>query len=583
MKQFLKYTLATLCGLLLFGLLQVVFFFTFIGAIAGMSETTTLLEGYSVYHIRLTGTLSERVADDTFMSLLSQASGQETPQQLGLDDLLRNIRLAKENDNIAGIYLEGGNLSAGYASLQELRHALQDFKESGKFVVAYADNYSQSNYYLASVADSVYLNAHGSLSWSGLSSNVTFYSRALEKLGVEMQVVKVGTFKSAVEPYILTKMSEANRLQMKTMLDDIWDVVTTDVAQSRHVSVEQLNYLADRYLLLRPAEEIAASGLIDSLVYEQDMKKILSDLACFGIPDNYHLVSHRAMLKVPEAKQKYEKNKIAVIYAEGSITDAEGDGIVGKKMVETINKVADKDNVKAVVLRVNSPGGSAYASEQIWHALNLLKQKKPLIVSMGDYAASGGYYISCMADSIFLQENTLTGSIGIFGLIPNFAGLSRKLGIDYDGVSTHRLGSTNADMVLRGMNPEQRALMQGEINRGYELFVSRCAEGRKMTVAEIKAIAEGRVWSGQRAIEIGLADAVGDIRTAIAAAAGKAGLETYDIVTYPKLTDDLTKLMEALSGTSVKERRLLEQLRQIEQLAEQPSLQARLPFEISIK
>lgn len=579
MKQFFKYTLATLCGLVLFGILQGMLFFMFVGALASVGSSTTTLKPHSVYHLRLSGTISERVADDTFTALLAQASGQDMPQQLGLEDILRNIRLAKDNPNIDGIYMEGGDVAAGYATMQEVRRALQDFKESGKFVVAYADSYAQSNYYLASVADAVYLNAHGSLLWAGLSSSITFYSRALEKLGIEMQVVKVGTFKSAVEPYILTKMSEANRLQMRTMLADIWSVLVEDVAESRGLTAEQLNALADRYMLLRPTEEVAASGLIDSLLYEQDMKQILTELTA---TEDYQLVSHSAMLGVVPTK-KYEKNKIAVIYAEGGITDEEGDGIVGKDLVKTINQVADKENVKAVVLRVNSPGGSAYASEQIWHALTLLKEKKPLVVSMGDYAASGGYYISCMADSVFAQENTLTGSIGIFGLIPDVSGLTDKLGVDFDGVGTHRLSTTGSDMVLKGMTGEQRALMQGEINRGYELFVGRCATGRQMTTAQIKAIAEGRVWSGKQAIEIGLVDALGGTDDAIAAAADRAGLANYDIVTYPELTDDLTKMIEALSGTSAAERSLVHTLRHIEQMAASPSLQARMPYEITIR
>lgn len=578
MKQFLKYTLATITGLLIFSVIGIFLTSAILGTIVAMQEPTAVLQPHSVYRINLSGTLAERTDNDPFTEALEQLSNRSTNRQIGLNDLLANIQTAKENPNIDGIYLYGGNLSAGYASMQEIRAALLDFKSTGKFIIAYADDYTQSNYYLASVADKIYLNPQGSVNWSGLYTTLAFFSRALDKLGIEMQVVKVGTFKSAVEPYILTQMSDANRLQMNSMLQDIWNSIVSDVAQSRSLTTEQLNNYADMNMLFRPAELLTDYGLTDSVVYTQDMKTILE--AATGTT-KYKLVSHSEMLNLPTDK-KYIKDKIAIIYAYGDITDEEGDGIVGKEMVKTIDKVAADSKVKAVVLRVNSPGGSAYASEQIWHALTLLKQQKPLIVSMGDYAASGGYYISCMADTIIAQDNTLTGSIGIFGLIPNISGLTDKLGIDYDGVKTHHLSSLSTDMVIKGMNAEERALMQRRIDRGYHLFVSRCAEGRGMTKKAIEQIAEGRVWSGRRAIEIGLVDKIGTIDDAVRTAAHMANLTTYDIVDYPKQKDSMTQFLEKLSGTSDTEKALLREIQAIEKMIQQPAIQARLPYNLTI-
>lgn len=549
------------------------------GALVAMQEKTTILKPHSVYKINLNGTLTERADYNPFAEAIGEISGKSIEQQIGLNDLLNNIRIAKENPNIDGIYLYGGNLSAGYASLQEIKEALSDFKTSGKFIVAYADTYSQSNYYLASVADKIYLNQQGSVNWAGLYTTIAFFSRTLDKLGIEMQVVKVGTFKSAVEPYIATGMSDANRLQMNTMLQDIWAEVVADVAQNRNLTTEQLNRYAEMNMLFQPAELSVEYGLIDQLVYQQDMKAVLEQSTG---SDNYQLISHTDMLNLPDNK-KYIKDKIAIIYAEGEITDNEGDGIVASKLVKTIDKIAKDSKVKAVVLRVNSPGGSAYASEQIWHALTLLKKEKPLVVSMGDYAASGGYYISCMADTIIAQDNTLTGSIGIFGLIPNTGGLTDKLGIDYDGVKTHHLSSLSTDMMLKGMNAEERALMQNMINRGYDLFVGRCAEGRNMTNEAIRKIAEGRVWSGKRAIEIGLVDKLGNINDAIQTAADMAHLYTYDIAEYPKQTDSMTKLLETLSGTTDSEKTIIREIKTIEQMLKQPAMQARLPYNLNIR
>ena len=581
MKEFLKYTFATVCGLIVFMVLcSVMMVFSIAGiAISGAGDAKTEVKQHSVYKLDLDGVVSEQTAQNEYSALFADALGRSNDKEYGLDDILRNIRLAKRNDKIDGIYLCGGNLSAGFAQRQEIRRALADFRESGKFVVAYADSYSQGNYWLASVADKLYVNDYGGVDWSGLSSSIMFYRRALEKLGIEMQVLKVGTYKSAVEPYVNTEMSEANREQMNVLLGDLWDEVKKDVAASRGLTVEKLSELADRQMMLVEPSELVAEGLVDSLIYSQDIKVILEQLTG---TENYHVLNHSEMLNVP-SKEKSRSDKVAVIYAEGAISDNGSDGIVGKKMVKLIDKLRKKDEIKAVVLRVNSPGGSAYASEQIWHALELLKAEKPLVVSMSDYAASGGYYISCGADYIYAEENTLTGSIGIFGLVPNVSGLRDKLGLDIDGVGTNKLSQLQTNMIYKGMNDEERELMQAEINRGYERFVSRCAEGRGMSTKDIKQIAEGRVWSGKRAVELGLVDGIGNLADAIKLASEKAELDKYSVSTYPDATDKWMDILNSLIGQDDEERVLLSKVKEIRQLMREPSLRAELPYKIYIR
>lgn len=581
MKQFFKYVLATLCGLVLYGILSGILMFVWmISVVLSLSSSTdsVQLKEHSVYRICLKGELVERNEQDEMLVAVSQLFDTELPNVLSLQDVIDNINYAKDNPNIDGIYLDGGSLSAGFASREALRRALVDFKESGKFIFAYADTYTQGNYWLASVADSVCLNSDGVLVWNGLSANVMFYSRMLEKIGVEMQVLKVGTFKSAVEPYILTEMSEANRLQMQTLVEDMWKVVKEDVSLSRNISIENLDSLADINMTYQAPSFLVECGLVDELIYSQDVKTLLTEMT--GTED-YHFVSHSSLLSLRQ-EDKTKSDKIAVLYAQGDIVDEGDEGIVGKKMVKTIDKLTKDDDVKAVVLRVNSPGGSAYASEQIWHALQLLIDKKPVVVSMGDYAASGGYYISCGADSIFAEETTLTGSIGIFGIIPSVAELTDKIGIDFDGVGTNRFSLSESDMVFKGMSEEERGLMQAMINRGYELFVSRCADGRAKTTDQIKEIAEGRVWSGIRAKEIGLVDELGGLDRAIASAAVMANVEDYRVVVA---NEDKKSFFELLldTTTSEEEKAVVNFYKNIKQAVKQPTLQARLPYNVEIK
>ncbi len=587
MKQFLKFTLATIVGIFVVWLLAVLIFFAVAGAIAGSADKSTVLKPNSIYQIDLKGTLIERSEDDPFSAAFGHLTHQSVESTLGLDDLLRNIQKAKTDPNIVGIYLNGGSLIAGIASIEEIRNALLNFKKSGKFIVAYADNYSQGMYYLASVSDKILINPEGMLNLKGLSAQTMFLKNTLDKLGVEMQVVKVGTFKSAVEPFVLTKMSDANKLQVSVFLNSIWNSLIGEISASRKIPVDSLNHYADQMMMFQPTEKAKQYRLVDSLVYVDQVDTILkSYLKDKADKEKLIFVKTSALVKVPDT-EKFNKNKVAVIYAVGEITDEQGDGIVAKDLIKTIHKVTKDSAIKAVVFRVNSPGGSAYASEQIWRALELLKAKKPLIVSMGDYAASGGYYISCLADQIVAQPTTITGSIGIFGLIPNIQGLNKKLGITYDGVKTNKM--SDAISINRPFTPEERDLMQNYVNRGYELFVKHCADGRKMKVDQIKAIAEGRVWTGKDALKIGLVDRIGGLNDAIQIAAQKAKLSSYNISEYPEKEDFATKLMKdftddmetKLIKTQLGERyTLFKQLQQVDKLN---GIQAHMPYYFSIE
>ena len=587
MKQFLKFTLATIVGIIITSILFALISFAIVGAIAGASDSATVLKPNSVYELNLEGTLIDRSQDDPLTGAFASAMGKTSENSIGLDDVLSNISKAKNDANIVGIYLKGGSLSGGIASIKEIRNALIDFKKSGKFIVAYADNYSQRMYYLVSVADKILLNPQGMLELKGLSAQTMFFKKTLDKLGIEMQIVKVGTFKSAVEPLVNTKMSDANRLQVTVFMNSIWNTILKEIAVSRKIQFEKLNMYADEMMMFQPTEKAKQYALVDSLVYIDQVDSILKKCAKnLKKDDKLVFVKHSSMMKVADTA-KYDKNKVAIIYAVGEITDDEGEGIVAKTMVKTINDVAKDEQVKAVVFRISSPGGSAFASEQICHALTLLKAKKPVIVSMGDYAASGGYYIACMADQIVAQPNTITGSIGIFGVIPNVSGLNEKLGITYDGVKTNRM--SDAISVTRAFTPEERSLMQNYVNRGYELFVKRCAEGRKMKPEQIKAIAEGRVWTGEDALKIGLVDKIGGLNDAVKMAVAKAKLTTYNINEYPEKEDFATKFMKNFTKdiqTSLLKSQMGEQYNafvQIRNLGKINGIQARMSYDLIIE
>jgi len=543
MKQFFKFTLAATVGVLIASIISMLLFFGIIGAIIASGEGVTTLKPNSVYQLDLIGTLEERAEDNPFDFLSERFGGGRT---IGLDEILSNIRKAKENPKIVGIYLNIGSFSAGFASLKEIRDALLEFRESGKFIVAYADHYTQRMYYLASVADKVLLNPIGMVSFHGLSSTTTFFTNMLRNVGVEMQILQVGEFKSAVEPFTETRMTPANREQVSVFINSIWNNVLSEISASRGIPVERLNAYADEVLTFREAEKALNAGFVDKLVYRSQVREIIESFIDDTSRHSLSLVRHAEMNRVPR-NERFQRNKIAVIYAVGGIDMSENDGIVSRRLVRTINRVAEDDNIKAVVLRVNSPGGSAYGSEQIWHALTELREKKPLIVSMGDLAASGGYYIAVAGDKIVAQPNTLTGSIGVFGQIPNFAGLANRIGLTFDVVKTNRM-SEGIITGYRAFTPDERAIMQHFVNRTYDLFIQRIVEGRGMTVEEVKAVSEGRVWTGECALALGLVDELGGLDRAIALAAEAAELENFAIVNFPEKEDFITILMRGLSG-----------------------------------
>ena len=536
------------------------------------SSGTTKVKDNSVYCLEMKGVVIEQAQEaNPFAALMgSMPYGASQEETIGLDDILSNIRAAKANDKIKGICLKGGALSVAPASAKAIRDALADFKQSGKWIIAYADNYGQMNYYIVSVADKIYLNPQGSIAWHGLGGARGYFKRILDKIGVEMQVLKVGTFKSAVEPYIRTSMSDADRQQTEVYLHGIWDDMTAAIGESRNISVEKLNAYADEYMDVQPQEKYLEYGLVDSLVYVQTIDSVLKDLT--GTKD-FKLLSHSKMNGVKRDEPE-GKSQIAVVYAAGEITDETGDGIVAKKMLKTLRKVQKNEDVKAVVFRVNSPGGSAYASEQIWHAVKLIQEQGiPVVVSMGDYAASGGYYISCEADYIFAEPTTLTGSIGIFGLIPNIAKLRDKIGYDVDGVGTNKHAMMQSNMTMKGMDENERALMQTMIERGYDTFTGRCAEGRNMPQDEIKRIGEGRVWLGKDALKLGLVDELGNIDNAIAKAAELAELEEYSLTYYPEKTDPMEEILKMFDNSSDEEKMVAK----LRELVKQPRIMMLAP------
>ena len=544
MKNFLKTTLAVFVALILFTIISGIVSISMLGAIASMGSTETTLQDNSILKINLTGTLTERVNEESLEYLLAQANNQPTP--LGLNDLRSALDKATTSNQIEGVYLNCGSLSASPASAQELRNLIENFKnESGKPVYAYGDNYSQSAYWIASIADTLILNPQGTIGLVGMATQIPFFHEALDKLGVKMEIFKVGTFKSAVEPYILDEMSEPNRLQNEKMLSSMWTEIVEDIASSRAISANDINQHIDKGLVFSEANNILNQGFIDLIKYENEVTALLKEQ--FG--EDIKFVSLSKMKNVPST-EKFSMNKVAVLYATGEI-DAGSEGEMNSNdIVKELNKLANNDDVKAVVLRVNSPGGSAFGSEQMWFAAKQLRAKKPLIVSMSDYAASGGYYMSCIADTIVAQPTTLTGSIGIFGMFPNFAGVADKIGVNFSTVKTNDIADLGNTM--RPMTDSERAIIQNHVNRGYELFISRCAEGRNTSNDEIKLVAEGRVWTGSDALSIGLVDVLGGLDEAIAIAAAKAELtDNYAVAEYPKQKDVFTKLIEDLTGETL--------------------------------
>ena len=586
MKDFIKFTFASMLGVALAGIVFTILgIVTMVGMVAS-SDTETTVNENSVFVLDLNGTLSERVQENPLQGLMG-----EDYQTYGLDDILSSIQKAKNNENIKGIYLQAGMMEASCASLEEIRNALKDFKESGKFIVAYGDTYTQGMYYLASVADKVIVNPQGSIAWQGLASKTIFFKDLLKKVGIEMEIFKVGTYKSAVEPFIATEMSDANREQITAFLNSTWKRLLEDISASRGISEDDLNKCADNFMMLSPAETYIANGLADTLLYKDGVLDYLKELSGRESDESLRTLSLEDMKNVKRnVPLDKSGNIIAVYYAYGEIDSSTStdEGINSQKVIRDLRKLREDETIKAVVLRVNSPGGSAFGSEQIWREVTLLKEKKPVIVSMGDYAASGGYYISCAANCIVADPTTLTGSIGIFGMFPMVENLlTDKLGLHFETVKTN----SYADMgdMTRPFNDAERAAMQNYINNGYKLFVQRCADGRGMSVEAIEKIAEGRVWTGATAKELGLVDELGGLDKALEIAAQQAEVETYSVINYPDKSDIFSSLLDKGKKDYI-DGKISETLGEyydyakfIQGLKNADRIQARMPFELRIR
>ena len=538
MKSFLKQVLAVIVGICSVGAFATLMFFVMLGVMLATGDEKQSVSDNSILRIELTGTVVDR---STPNNPLNQLLGRSEASSQGLDVLIDAIKTAKSDKRIKGIYIEGGTMSSDFATLQELRGALVDFKSSGKFIVSYADSYTQGAYYIASVGDRVLINPSGLLDWHGIAMQPMFWTGLMEKVGVKAQVFKVGTYKSAVEPFILKEMSPANREQVESMITDLWKETCTAVATSRKLSPDSLNAYADRYITLADGADYKRLKLVDDLTYvdqvREELRKRMND-------KEVTFVSPEVVAAQAEDTGD-DDNQVAVYYASGNIVDVAGSGalmgggdeIIGSRVVEDLDKLANDKDVKAVVLRINSGGGSAYASEQMWRAVQLLKEKKPVVVSMGGMAASGGYYMSCGANYIVAEPTTLTGSIGIFGLIPDFSGLVKdKLGLRFDVVKTNK--ASDFGTLSRPFDAAESAALQAHVNRGYALFLKRVADGRtaaghKMTPEAVDHIAQGRVWTGNQALKNGLVDKIGTLNDAILKAEQLAQTKNPAVVRYP--------------------------------------------------
>lgn len=596
MKDFFKYVLATVIGIVVAGVVIMFLGVLTIFGLASSSDKDVVIEDNSVLMLELNGIISERIPESSPLDFLTQLTPMGEETTLGLDDITSAIKKAKENEDIKGIYLLAGTLEAQPASVEAIRDALADFKESGKFIIAYADTYNQLEYYIASLADKVLLNPKGVLDWHGLAGMNIFYKDLMDKLGIEMQIFKVGTFKSAVEPYMLSEMSDANREQTAAYIGSIWQKFSDEVATSRNLSKDALNQIAEEGAMFKTGEELMAAGLVDSLIYKNDMRVYLNRY--MGLEEDKK-VSAYSVSDMRGVKRNTPRDRsgniVAVYYAVGdidgggSVLPTTDEGINSEKVIKDLRKLKDDDDVKAVVLRVNSPGGSAYGSEQIWYAISQLKEKKPVIVSMGDFAASGGYYISCNADTIVAEPTTLTGSIGIFGMVPNFQAVTKKIGVNIDIEKTNSLADMGS--AFRPMTETEKALMQKTVERGYDLFTTRCAEGRGMTQEQIDAIGQGRVWTGTMALERGLVDVLGGLDDAIEIAVEKAGIEQYTLKSYPEQEGGLLSMFsDAVKDNTIRQQvlkgdaaKIFNDVYKISHLDKIDRIQARMPYNIVIK
>lgn len=585
MKQFFKMMFASALGVFVATVLLFIFsIFSLISIVSSFSSSPTYIpKDNTVFKIKLSGNL----VDNATANPLDVFIGN-TESTLSLTDILSSIQKAEKNEQIKGIYLESGILSTGSASLTAIRKALGNFKKSGKFVIAYADNYTQGNYYLCSIADKVFMNPQGSLGLTGIASQTMFYKALLNKVGVEMQVFKVGTYKGAVEPFMLDKLSDANREQIQSYINSIWNIMTEGIAQERQITVDEVDEFANKGLAFSDPKKSVEYRLIDELKYKSEAEEYIKELA--GQTGKKLEVADIDKMKNILTLEKEKEDQIAILYAEGEIkpykpsTPYETEQYISEKLADELIKLKNDEKVKAVVLRVNSPGGSAFVSEQIWKEVVELKKVKPIVVSMGDIAASGGYYISCAANKIIAEPNTLTGSIGIFGLFPNATGLFDKLDVTADIVKTNKFADLGD--LTRPMTTDEKTLIQHYINKGYDTFLSRCAEGRSLPKDSINQIGQGRVWTGQQALDNGLIDQLGGIDEAIKEAALLANVTDYSINNVSGISDFLNDFIEKQLG-NVKMNIVksilgndYEYFKTLQEIRSVSGVQARLPYDM---
>ena len=585
--KFLRNLLAAIIGCLIaFGVLFFMFFV--FAALVGSGDDTVVVKENSVLELSLNQPIRDyegKDEADPFAALFEEGQG--------LDEILHTIEVAKNDDKIKGISMTTGFLQAGMAQTQEIRRALSDFKSEGKFIYSHADFYTQKNYYLASTADKLYLNPQGAMDFKGLASEVLYYKDLQEKTGIKMEVIRHGKYKSAVEPYLSNEMSDANRSQIKELITSLWNSMLTDISSSRGMSISDLNTIADT-LGGRTPELAVASGLIDETIYFDEYESRLKENLNIAVDEDVNYVDFEDYVKVASKKTlKKGVDKIAVIYAQGEILYGEGGKeFIGQGVInKALKKARENKNVKAIVMRVNSPGGSALVSDIIWREIELTKEIKPVVVSFGNVAASGGYYIAAGADKIFAEPTTITGSIGVFGTVPNINELAADIGINAEQVGTNK---NSVDYSLfEPMTDAFRNQVQEGIEHTYDTFLQRVAAGRNMTVAEVDSIAQGRVWSGVDAKDLGLVDEIGNLDDAIAAAAEMVDLESYGVRKYPKYKSDFERLMEDFGGAKAKigENIIKEELgneafqvlKEFKQLSQQKGIQARMSFNLNIK
>lgn len=590
MKDFMKMVGATIVGLLVFSIIISIFSIIGIAGVVATESSYTAPEN-SILRINLNAAMNERDEQSPLDALMGGGNGV-----LALDQMLTAIDKAAKTEDVKGIYLEGGALSGNPAMLQELRQALVEFKKTGKFIIAYGDNYSQGAYYVCSVANEILVNPSGMIDWHGLGSQSVFFTETMEKLGVKMQVFKVGTFKSAVEPFINTEMSEPNRQQVTSYLSSIWNGWVKDVAASRKLTEDKVNELADSMTTFLQPIQLLEAKMADKICYRDEVKDLLKKKMKMEEDDDLTFVSYTNMANAVMDIEKHS-DRIAVYYAYGDIVDDNGGnalqggtGIIAPNpMNSDLQRLLEDEDVKAVVIRVNSGGGSAYASEQIWHQIELLKEQKPVVVSMGGMAASGGYYISSGANKIIAEPSTLTGSIGIFGMFPDMSELlTEKVGLHFDVVKTNKYADFGNQ--ARPINEDEARKLQAYINNGYDLFTRRVAEGRGISQDSVKVIAEGRVWTGEQAKKLGLVDELGNLQDAIKAAAKLAKTKEYNVATYPETKSLLGSLMGDQSETDYMDIKIQQMMgdyagayRIIRQLGHWNPVQARLPYDIVVK